>query len=87
MYQSFNATAIPASTEPFYFAAQSKQLPDSFTFKNDIISTQSFIEDSQTTGLLVLKNGKIEASTDSGLCFFNNAVSLGAETSAEKLSP
>jgi CubicO group peptidase (beta-lactamase class C family) len=59
MYQSFNATVIPASTQPFYFPEETKALPDSFKYDNSDISTQGFIEDSQTTGLLVLKNGKI----------------------------
>ncbi len=59
MYQSFNSTVIPASTQPFYFPEAVKALPDSFEYDNNDILTQSFIEDSQTTGLLVLKNGKI----------------------------
>ena len=59
MYQTFNSTVIPASTQPFYFPSQAKALPDVFEYDNNNISTQSFIEDSQTTGLLVLKNGKI----------------------------
>ena len=59
MYESFNATVIPASTEPFYFPVEAKTLPDSFEYDNSVISIQGFIEDSQTTGLLVLKNGKI----------------------------
>ena len=59
MYQSFNATAIPASTQPFYFPVKAKPLPNSFEYDNNIISTQDFIEDSQTTGLLVLKEGKV----------------------------
>ena len=59
MYQSFNATVIPASAEPFYFPVDTKTLPDSFEYNNNAISTQGFITDSQTTGLLVLKNGNI----------------------------
>ena len=59
MYQSFNATVIDASTEPFYFPVEAKALPDSFEYDNRAESTQAFIEDSQTTGLLVLKDGKI----------------------------
>ncbi|WP_299082702.1 serine hydrolase [uncultured Paraglaciecola sp.] len=59
MYQSFNATTIPASTEPFHFAVSSKSLPESFDYAASTLKTQSFIEDSQTTGILVLKNGEI----------------------------
>jgi hypothetical protein len=54
MYQSFNATVIPASTQPFRFPKETKTLPDSFEYENHVISTQGFIDDSQTTGLLVL---------------------------------
>ncbi|MFT5838521.1 MAG: CubicO group peptidase (beta-lactamase class C family) [Flavobacteriales bacterium] len=59
MYQSFNATVIPASTEPFYFPVEEKELPGSFEYADHIFSTQDFIKDSQTTGFLVLKDGKI----------------------------
>ena len=59
MYQSFNATVIPASTEPFQFPKQVKALPNSLEYDNKVISIESFIEDSQTTGLLVLKDGNI----------------------------
>ena len=59
MYESFNATVIPASTEPFYFPVEAKTLPDSFEYDNSVISIQGFIEDSQTTGFLVLKNGNV----------------------------
>jgi CubicO group peptidase (beta-lactamase class C family) len=59
MYQSFNAAVIPASTQPFYFPVEAQPLPDSFEYDNSVISTQNFIEDSQTTGLLVIKDGKI----------------------------
>jgi CubicO group peptidase (beta-lactamase class C family) len=59
MYQSFNATVIPASTEPFYFPVEEKELPGSFEYADRIFSTQDFIKNSQTTGFLVLKDGKI----------------------------
>lgn len=59
MYQSFNATVIPASTQPFRFHEETKALRDPFEYENHVISTQGFIEDSQTTGLLVLKDEKI----------------------------
>jgi CubicO group peptidase (beta-lactamase class C family) len=59
MYQSFNATVIPASTQPFQFPVDAKILPASFAYGDSQISTQGFIKASQTSGLLVLKHGKI----------------------------
>ena len=59
MYQSFNSTVIPASTQPFYFPLQIKALPDSFEYDGNLITTQNFLKNSQTTGFLVIKNGTI----------------------------
>jgi hypothetical protein len=59
MYQSFNATVIPASTQPFQFPLDAIALPASFAYGDSQISTQDFIEASQTSGLLVLKHGRI----------------------------
>ena len=59
MYQSFNATTIPASTQPFRFPFDAKALPLSFAYDGNLISTQGFIENSQTSGLLILKQGTI----------------------------
>jgi hypothetical protein len=59
MYQLFNATVIPARIQPFQFTEETKALPGFFEYENLVLSTQGFIEDSQTTGLLVLNNGKI----------------------------
>lgn len=59
MYQSFNSTVIPASTQPFYFPVEAKALPDSFKYDDNLVVTEDFIKDSQTTGLLVLQHGKI----------------------------
>jgi hypothetical protein len=59
MYQYFNDTVIPASTQPFRFPEETKAFPDPFEYEPHVISTQGFIEDSQTTGLLVLKDEKI----------------------------
>jgi hypothetical protein len=51
LYQSFNDTVIPASTQPFRFPEETKALPDSFEYENHVISNKGFIEDSQTTHL------------------------------------
>jgi CubicO group peptidase (beta-lactamase class C family) len=59
MYQSFNSTTIAASNNPFYLAVDSQKLPDTFDYDGGELSTEAFIEKSQTTGLLVLKNGEI----------------------------
>lgn len=59
MYQSFNSTLIPASSQPFQFPVELKPLPDLFSYENQAMSLSTFLEDSQTSGLLVLKDGKI----------------------------
>jgi CubicO group peptidase (beta-lactamase class C family) len=59
MYQSFNATVIPASTQPFTFPEVKKDLPDSFEYENNVLSIQDFLTDSQTSGFLVLKDGDL----------------------------
>lgn len=59
MYESFNSTVIPASSTPFQFPEEPKSLPNLFNYENQAMSLTAFLEDSQTTGLLVLKEGKI----------------------------
>ena len=59
MYESFNSTVIPASSAPFQFPEEPKPLPDEFGYENQSMSLTAFLDDTQTTGLLVLKDGKI----------------------------
>jgi CubicO group peptidase (beta-lactamase class C family) len=59
MYESFNSTVIPASTEPLAFPEEPKPLPNTFKYDNQSMSLSGFISDSETTGLLVLKDGVI----------------------------
>ena len=59
MYESFNATVIPASSEPFSFTEEPKPLPNAFNYENQTMSLTDFLEDTQTMGLLVLKDGVI----------------------------
>ncbi|GAA0859175.1 serine hydrolase [Aliiglaciecola litoralis] len=59
LYQNFNANQIPASTQPFLFPEKLAQLPQTFPFDDQSINVQTFIEQSGTTGLLVIKDGNI----------------------------
>ena len=59
MYESFNSTVIPASSEPFSFPEDPRPLPSSFNYENQTKSLTDFLEDTQTMGLLVLKDGVI----------------------------
>jgi hypothetical protein len=59
MQHSFNATAIPANTQPFSFPEDTKDLPDPFEYGGNLISTQDFFGNKQTSGFLVLKDRKI----------------------------
>jgi CubicO group peptidase (beta-lactamase class C family) len=59
MYESFNSTVIPASSSPFQFPEELKSLPKDFDYENQSMSLTGFLDDTQTTGLLVLKDGKI----------------------------
>jgi CubicO group peptidase (beta-lactamase class C family) len=59
MYESFNATVIPASSEPFSFPEEPQPLPNSFNYENQSMSLTDFLADTQTMGLLVLKDGVI----------------------------
>jgi CubicO group peptidase (beta-lactamase class C family) len=59
MYESFNSTVIPASSTPFQFPEESKPLPNAFNYEKQSMTLTGFLDDTQTTGLLVLKDGKI----------------------------
>lgn len=59
MYQSFNATEIPASSQTFQFPESAQALPEAFNYEDQSLQLTAFIEDTQTTGLLVLKDGQI----------------------------
>tara|TARA_R110002153_G_scaffold106689_2_gene246142 strand:+ start:16183 stop:17418 length:1236 start_codon:yes stop_codon:yes gene_type:complete len=59
MYESFNATVIPASSQPLPFPVKPQPLPELFDYEKQPMTLTTFLEDTQTTGLLVLKDGKI----------------------------
>lgn len=50
---------IESSTEPYLFSNQPQALPDSFKYGEKEISTQEFLQRSDTTALIVLKNEDI----------------------------
>ncbi|GAC21521.1 serine hydrolase domain-containing protein [Paraglaciecola arctica] len=59
MYESFNATVIPASSQPLPFPVDPQPLPELFDYEKQPMTLTTFLEDTQTTGLLVLKDGNI----------------------------
>ena len=66
-YENFNrlaeiypVTTMPASAEPFQFDEGLKvTLPNSFSYKGKSVDTQAFLEETDTSAVLVLKDGKV----------------------------
>jgi len=62
MDQHFPIRKMPASSTPFDFSEGSwVDLPEQFSFAGKARSTQQFIEDTDTSALLVLKDGAIRS--------------------------
>ncbi len=59
LFQRFSANAIPASPEPFQFPVELSTLPENFSVQGETLDLQQFLQDSGTTGLLVIKEGVI----------------------------
>ena len=59
LYRSFNNTVIPASDMPFRFPEQPGDLPKNFNFEDQNLELDTFLVDSGSTGILVVKNGQI----------------------------
>ena len=59
LYDSFNASTIPASHNPFRFPEQPGQLPEGFSVDGQTFDLRRFLADSGTTGILVIKDGVI----------------------------
>lgn len=59
MDKVFPASHVPASTAPLQFEKQLKQIVDNYQYDYRIHSVRDFIERSSSTGLLVIKDGKI----------------------------
>jgi CubicO group peptidase (beta-lactamase class C family) len=60
MSEVFNSTRIPPSTSPFLFEEKPSELPTSFDLNDETLLLDSFLSDSGTTGLLVIKDGFIK---------------------------
>lgn len=59
MHKTFNANKIPASTSPFKFPVATSELPIAFQLDDETLNLKTFLADSGTTGLLVIKDGVI----------------------------
>lgn len=59
LYKSFNATRLEPSAEPFLFPREQGELPQAFMVESENIDVTDFLEQSGTTGLVVIKDGKI----------------------------
>ena len=59
LYTVFNASEIPASDAPFVFPTEPGTLPSSFHLDDEELDLPTFLKDSGSTGILVLKDGKI----------------------------
>ncbi|WJG10173.1 serine hydrolase [Aliiglaciecola sp. LCG003] len=59
LYKNFNANKIEASTEPFHFPQALSPLPESFQWQGNTFSVSEFLQQSGTTGFMVIKDGQI----------------------------
>ncbi|MCG8683655.1 MAG: beta-lactamase family protein [Desulfobacterales bacterium] len=59
MENLFDTRRIKSSDTPRPFEINLKPLPDSFTYKNETLNTMQFLEETWTTGLMVIKNDKV----------------------------
>jgi CubicO group peptidase (beta-lactamase class C family) len=59
MYKSFNASVIEPAEVKYTFPIALQPLPVTFEFNQAQMSLKAFLKDSETTGLLVVKNGQI----------------------------
>ncbi|MCR8746235.1 serine hydrolase domain-containing protein [Romboutsia lituseburensis] len=60
MYQIQPSKRINKGSEVFYFEKELESLPKKFKFKEEKISTDKFIEETNTTGIIVISNDKIK---------------------------
>ncbi len=59
LYKTFNTSILTESTQPFTFPQLPGDLPEQFVVGQDSLSLPQFLEDSGTTGILVIKDGNI----------------------------
>jgi CubicO group peptidase (beta-lactamase class C family) len=57
--QSFNSIRIEASSKPFVFDVELGDIPPSFSVESQDYNLAQFLTESGTTGLLIIKDGKI----------------------------
>lgn len=59
MDRLFPSRPLPASTQPFVFPKEERPIPESYVFNGETRQRTAFLEKTQTTGLMVLKDGVI----------------------------
>ncbi|MBX3576792.1 MAG: serine hydrolase [Rhizobiaceae bacterium] len=59
LYTKYASVKVPRSAAPSDLATDERPLPESFAFRGETRSTADWIERTQTTGLLVLKDGVV----------------------------
>ncbi|EPZ57436.1 beta-lactamase family protein [[Clostridium] sordellii ATCC 9714] len=60
MYKIQPSKKISKGSEVFYFEKELQPLPNNFQFKEEKLSTDKFIEETNTTGLIVIHDDKIK---------------------------
>ncbi|CEN87056.1 serine hydrolase domain-containing protein [Paraclostridium sordellii] len=60
MYKIQPSKKISKGSEVFYFKKELQPLPNKFQFKGENLSTDKFIEETNTTGLIVINDDKIK---------------------------
>lgn len=59
LHERFSTKEIAASTKPFRFAQNIQPLPVNFLVDQETLLVEDFLSDTNTTGLIVIKNGEI----------------------------
>ena len=60
-YKFIDSSTLSPSSKPLHFkSSKAISLPASFNFNNAVIGTENFLQRTDTSALLVLKNGEIQ---------------------------
>jgi len=60
MPELFPSTTMPPSSTPMQFGeGEQIDLPETFVFKNESVNTEGFLKETDTSGLLVIKDGDV----------------------------